>query len=108
MKFFIPAADSSTSEQEVYKAIKLHLGEGLGAKFSERRIRILQWQHDGKQYEAEVGKTTLFNNEIVIAILYDPSRKLYHICTPNRGVLRDISILAGESSIISVIDFDTE
>lgn len=106
MKFFIPAADSATSEQKMYEAIKLHLGEGLGAKFSERRIRILQWRHDGKQYEAEVGKITLFNNELVFAILYDPSRKLYHVCTQNRGVERDQSILAGEWSIKGVIDFD--
>lgn len=100
-KFFIPGADSLESEQEVYNAIKLH----LGGEFSKRRVRILQWKHDGKQYEAEVGKITSFNNEVVIAILYDSSGKLYHVCTPNRGVLRDISILAGESSVFGVIDF---
>ncbi len=108
MKFFIPGADSPESEQKVYEAIKLHLGEGLGANFSDRRIRILQWRHDGKRYEAEVGKITPFNNELVIAILYDPARKLYHVCTHNRGVARDTSILAGEWSVMGVIDFDGE
>ena len=102
MKFFIPAADSAKSEKMVYEAIKLH----LGGEFSDRRIRILQWRHNGEQYEAEVGKVTSFNNEIVIAILYAPSQKLYHVCTPNRGVVRGISILAGEHSVFGMIEFD--
>jgi hypothetical protein len=102
MKFFIPAADSSESEQRVYDAIKLH----LGVDFSERRIRLLKWLHNSNQYEAEVGKSTSFNKELVIAILYDSSRKLYYVCTPSRGVVQGDSILASETSVINVIDFD--
>ncbi|MBD2504689.1 hypothetical protein [Anabaena azotica] len=108
MKFFIPGANSLESEQNVYESIKLNLGKGRGVEFSERRIRMLKWRHDGKQYEAEVGEFTSFNNEPVIAILFDPQRKLYHVCTPNRGVLRDTSVLAGESSVIDFTDFDRE
>lgn len=106
MKFYIPGAESPESEQSVYNAIKLHLKQGLSADFSERRIRKLRWWYDGNQYDAEVGKPTSFNGELVIAILYEPLRDLYHICTPNRGVFRDISILAGGSAVMDVIDFD--
>lgn len=104
MKFFIPAAESLESEQRVYEAIKVH----LGVQFSDRKIRFIRWKHDGSQYEAEVGKSTSFNNELVIAILYDERRRLYHICTPNRGVIRDGAILAGEYSVLEVIDFNAE
>ena len=105
MKFFIPGAWSAEETVKVYSAIKAHLGQELGAHFAGRKIRSLHWEHDGKKYEAEVGKCTSFNNEIVIAILYEPKRNLYHVCTPNRGVLRDISILAGGHSVFTVADF---
>jgi len=105
MKFFIPEAQSAEEAAKVYSAIKAHLRQGLGARFAGRMIRSLHWQHDGKKYEAEVGKCTSFNDEIVIAILYEPKRNLYHVCTPTRGVLRGMSILAGGHSVFTVADF---
>jgi hypothetical protein len=68
MKFFIPGAVSSESEKNVYDVIKSHLGQNLGATFSDRHIRILQWRHEGKQYEAEVGKSTSFNSEAMYSL----------------------------------------
>ena len=108
MKFFIPAAKDAEQERSVYGGIKKFLGEELGAEISERKVRCLRWHHEGKSHEAEVGKETGFNRELVIAILYEPSRKLYHVCTPNRGVLRGMSIQAGEWSVTDSYDFDRE
>jgi hypothetical protein len=108
MKFHIPAADSPEQEARVYDSIKKHLGQELGAQFSDRRIRTLWWHHDGKEYTAEVGKTTSFNGEMVIAILYEQLRDLYHVCTPNRGVIRGGSILAGGHTVSVHEDFDKE
>jgi len=105
-KFFIPLADSPEQEQRVYGAIKKHLGTLLGAEFSERRIRFLRWKHDGKNYTAEVGNVTSANEGLVIAILYEPKRKLYHVCTPTRGVAEGMSILAGGDFVIDCEDFD--
>ena len=106
MRFFIPFAESDEMRDHTYDAIKKHLGQEAGATFSDREIRLLRWRHDGREHEAEVGKETTFNNEPVIAILYEPMRDLYHVCTPNRGVLRGISILAGASSVSLSRDFD--
>jgi hypothetical protein len=108
MKFFIPAASSPDEATRVYASIKTHLGQGLGTQFADRKIRALQWTYDGKNYEAEVGQTAAFNGEQVIAILYEPQRDLFHVCTPNRGVLRNMSILAGGHSVHGVIDFTEE
>lgn len=108
MKFFIPAAESPEKEQEVYNAIKEFLGKELGASFSDRRVRVLRWVHEGTEHEAEVGKATAFNGEVVVAILYEPARNLYHVCTLNRGVVRGTSILAGEPSVTGCVDFDRE
>jgi hypothetical protein len=99
-------ARSAREAEDIYSAIKKHLSQCWGAQFSKRKIRLLHWEHDGNKFEAEVSKFTSFNNEIVIAILFEPRRNLYHVCTPNHGVLRGMSILAGR--VISVEDFATK
>lgn len=109
MKFFIPMADSPEEATRVYAGIKKFLGENLGATFSDRKVRVLEWRHDGVDYTAEVGKPTDFNGELVIAILDQPvpheaNRHLYHVCTPTRGVRGGISILVGHP--LKVLDFD--
>ena len=108
MKFFIPAAEDEKQKQSVYNAIKQFLGEELGAKFDDRKIFKLQYIHDGKQYYAEVGKIDQVNGEHIIAILHEPLRRLYHVCTKNRGVVRGMSILVGENEVISYEDFEAD
>ena len=108
MKFFIPAADSPEHEASVYESIKTSLKDKLGAEFSDWRIQCLDWVHKGKEHSAIVGEITTFNGETVIAILYEDARRLYHVCTENRGVLRDWPILAGESSVKNSAHFDPE
>ena len=106
MEFFIPLADSDESRDQTYDGIKKHVGEEMGATFSDRRIYSISWNHDGKLYEAEVGKDTRFNGELVCAILYEPFRDLYHVCTINRGVLRGGPILAGAHAVKLTRDFE--
>jgi hypothetical protein len=108
MKFFIPAAHSVEQEQWVYASIKAFLGKGLSARFSDRRICFLRWWQNGGEHVAEVGKPTTFNGETVVAILHEPGRNLYHICTPNRGLTRDLSILASGQHVTEIRDFEFE
>ncbi|RJR51416.1 MAG: hypothetical protein C4576_03690 [Desulfobacteraceae bacterium] len=106
MRFFVPGARSPEEASAVYLAIKKHIRKGLKSHVSGRKVKSLKWRHEGKSHEAVVGKTTRFNNEPVIAILYEPKRDLYHVCTPTRGVLRGMSILAGRRSVSEVSDFE--
>jgi hypothetical protein len=108
MKFFIPYAKDKEQEQNVYDATRKFLSEELGAEFTDRKIFSLRYHHDGKSYYAEVGKEHGLNGEPVIAILYEDMRKLYHVCTPNRGVARGMSILVGSHEVEEVVDFDKE
>jgi hypothetical protein len=108
MKFFIPAAEDAAQEQRVYSAIKEFLGKELGAVFDDRKVRSLRYVHDGKEYYAEVGSLHALNGEPVVAILHEPRRSLYHVCTTNRGVVRGGSILVGWGSVKAVEDFDPE
>ena len=106
MKFFLPHAKDEAEAESVYDGIKKFLLQELGADCSPRRVRLLEYVHEGKTYRAEVGQDHSLNKEPVIAILYEPMRRLYHVCTPNRGVIRGGSILVGESSVHHVEDFD--
>jgi len=107
MKFFIPEAKTEAQEESVYNAIKKFLGEH-GASFDNRKIFSLRYTHDGKEYYAEVGKTHKLNGEPIIAILHEPKRSLFHVCTTNRGVVRGISIMVGANSVMSCEDFERE
>jgi len=107
MKFFIPAADNEEQEKKVYQSIKGHITSGAPGTISERMIFSLNYMHDGTNYQAEVGKAEKPNGELVIAILYDETRDLYHVCTPNRGVVRGGPIMVGAHDVLSVTDFDS-
>src|SRR5688572_4825773 len=108
MRFFIPVAKDKEQERNVYEGIRKFLSEELGAVFSDRKVFSLKYRHDGKDYYAEVGKVHPLNGEHVIAILYEELRRLYHVCTPNRGVLRGMSILVGLHEVEAAIDFDRD
>ncbi len=106
MKFFIPAAKDKDQEGHVYDSIKQFLKDELGANMSERKIFSLSYTRNGNNYHAEVGKNGEIEKDVVIVILYETARDLYHVCTRNRGVVRGMSILVGAHDIISVTDFD--
>ncbi len=102
----MPAAEDKAQEQRVYATIKEFLGKELGAEFDQRRVFSLRYVHDGNEYYAEIGKPHALNREIIIAILHEPLRNLYHICTENRGVARGMSILVGTGSVRASEDFE--
>jgi hypothetical protein len=106
MKFFIPSAKDSAQVNEVYEGTRKFVGQQMAATLSPRKIYRLEFVHEGKACTATVGETFERLHEPVIAILFDASRNLYLICTPNRGVLRGEPYLAGSSEIRSVEDFD--
>ena len=95
MKFFIPAAMDDANAEQIYSAIRQFLDQELGAAFSHDRIFRLGYVDERKEYRAQVGKLHPLNSEPVVAILFEPLRSLYHVCTTNRGVTRGMSILVG-------------
>ena len=102
MKFFIPKAKDDVQAQEVWDAVKKFAEENLGWDVSDRRIFSIAYQKRGNDYYVEVGKPNPRNGEIVIAILESVT---YLVCTPNRGVLRGMPILVGESELKDITDF---
>jgi hypothetical protein len=108
MKFFIPDAKDDAEAEGVYEGIRKFHTEQMGASLSARRIYSVNGTHDGKRFTASVGRTFERLGEMVIAILLDDSRKCYLICTPNRGVLRDMPYLSGSNEVDYAEDFEKE
>lgn len=109
MEFFVPNTHTRDAAERIYRSIRGFLGEAPGQqRYSTRRVYRLRWSHNGNEHQASVGEVTGFNGEVVIAILYEFRRDLYHVCTPNRGVNRGNSILAGGSAVTFVDDFEVE
>ncbi len=106
MKFFTPEVDAAQAEK-FYEGIRKFNAEGMGATLSPRRIYKVSGVHNGKRFEATVGKPFESLGEPVIAILLDTKRNCYFICTPNRGVLRGMPYLSGSDEIDSVEDFES-
>ena len=103
MKFFIPGVDDPELAENTYQSIKSFAKLTLGWDVTERRILSVTYFHGGKQHHDEVGKKCLSNNEVVMAIL---ESNAYLVCTPSRGVVRDMPLLVGSDEIISTQDFD--
>jgi hypothetical protein len=106
MKFFIPATATEHEAERVYGAVKAHLAQELGADVSPRRIRSLQYAHNGKNYSSVVGEEESGGLGVVVAILFDVSRSLYLVCTPYRGVISGSPVLVGEHDVLAVRDFE--
>ena len=101
-KFFVPKVKDDIQAQEVWKSVKKFAEKTLDWEVSERRIFSIAYQKRGKTHYVEVGKPAPLNGEPVIAILESIT---YLVCTPNRGVLRGMPILIGESELAEIIDF---
>lgn len=106
MKFFIPFVAGEAETQQAYAALKQSVAGGQGEIFSERKIHSIRYKHNGRKYYARVGRMHAANQEIVLAILYDPLRDLYLVCTPNRAARNGGPILVGGPSVTAVVGFD--
>ena len=102
VKFFIPKADGIIQAEEVWESVKKFAEKNLEWDVTDRRIFSIAYQKHGKDYYAEVGKPDPRNGELVIAILDSVT---YLVCTPNRGVLRGIPILVGDSELRKITEF---
>ena len=104
MNFFIPGKENDQEGRDrIYDAIRSFAHETLGWKIKDSKIFSIQYRHSGKEYYAEVGKIFPLIGETVIAIL---ESNIYLICTPNRGVIRDLPVLVGREEVIKIVKFD--
>jgi hypothetical protein len=98
-KFFLPAAENAEQAESVYANLK------NAHRATDRRILSLAYEHEGRQYYAEVGKPEPREGELIIAIFECAEPMPYLICTHHRGVAGGIPYLVGRSEVRSIVDF---
>lgn len=106
MKFFIPKAETPQDEQEIYTALKKGVEGWAQATVSGRKVHSISYRHNGKDRFATVGEIDPIQNELVLAVFFEPGRRVYHVCTPNRGLFAGPAILVGSEEIHEIVDFD--
>jgi hypothetical protein len=106
MKFFVPNADLPQGAARVYGFIKGNLEKKLGAEIYDRPVHALRLHDDGSALDAQVGQFLESNNELVLAILFEPARRMYHICTRTRGAFSGDPISVPIELASSVVYFD--
>ncbi|HQU85346.1 MAG TPA: hypothetical protein PKY59_19555 [Pyrinomonadaceae bacterium] len=107
--FFIPQVNELEVAEIQYQKLRSFL-ESQDFSTTEKRIFRLIYEKDGQNYEAEVGKTTTVNQEVVQMIFQLKNADSYLICTPTRGCdFRHFPIITGNSDhseILEIIEFD--
>lgn len=110
MQFFIPYVDDTDEAEKVWQAVKSFAEtQGFGP-VTDTRIFRLEYVHNSKEMEAEVGQPHPYGHpltweyvpdygdpkagEWVVAIL-EREGGPYLVCTHNRGVVRGEPILVG-------------
>ena len=110
--FFVPAATTEEQAEQLWQTTRSFLA-AYGHRTTERRIFRLDFGHKGESYIAEIGQPErrvtagreMPTGEPVLVILEGEGGGLFFVCTPNRGVLRDMPLLVGASSVSAITDF---
>jgi hypothetical protein len=105
-EFFIPKEDSNEQRERVINSLIEYLEKERNAKVDSQRIYHLGFVHNGDKYEASVGQKGPYNDEIVVAILYDLNYKIHFIFTFSRGVAGGSPIMVGQCDVRKKVLFD--
>jgi len=105
MKFFIPLGRDEARERQMYLAIKRSLSKALHTKFTSQEIASVHYQHDGQEFDLDVGQPHPLNGETIMVILCGNPRTQYYVCTPTRGVSQGQHIRVEAQDVVSVTEF---
>lgn len=103
VKFFVPAPEGR--EVETIRGFRRFMKD-QSHPTDGRCFYRLHYRHDGKDWDVKVDEYHGAINEPVIAILFDHTRDVYLILTPNRGVLRGNPIMVGADTVYTVEEFE--
>src|SRR5436309_10255656 len=95
MRPSIPTAAGEETSVQIQADIRQLLTKELGPVFDDRQVQSLRYDQNRSSYQAAVGRKHPLNGELVLAILYEHGRDLYHVCTASRGSVGGAAILVG-------------
>jgi hypothetical protein len=105
-KFFIPGASSEEEALRIYGRLKNRLAEMSGAKLAGDRIFRIVHRLGQATMTAEVGRPHPHAGQTVVAILFEPRRNRFHVCTPTPGVNPTIPVRCEDVDAVELFDGD--
>jgi hypothetical protein len=90
----------------IYRETRDYVSKDLGVELSSQRIYRLFGSQNGVAFEARVGEPFERFCEPVVAIFWDTTMNLYHVCTPNRGMMRGVPYLFESREVFCMEDFE--
>jgi hypothetical protein len=110
MKFFVPGVEDHEAAEGMYQAIRKVLATSMGkdVKLSDRRVCSVSCNHGGRRIELKVGQLVPYDGgkEMVHAIFFEAEKRMYMICTPNRGFVRGKPYLVAQENPENGSDFE--
>jgi hypothetical protein len=119
--FFLPYVEDPAKADEFWHAGKAFMNDHGWDRVTDRRIFRLDYVHDGKRMEAEVGRPHVYGHpytweyvpdhddpkagEYVVAI-YENEGGPFLVCTHNRGFVRGEPILVGSGEPMEIVYFE--
>ena len=89
-----------TDRKKLEGATRRHLTDH-GANLSDLSFGDIRYNRGEKLHHAQVGHPDPEFGEEIVCILRDDTRKLYNICTENRGVRSGNPIQVGQVELLS-------
>jgi hypothetical protein len=103
MPFTFPTARDDRQAEELWRMTRTHVAGAIGGDVRNTPIRAVDWEHEGCVYRAVVGERFAPTGDRVMAIL--ESATTYLVCTPSRGFLRALPVVARKREMRTVEHF---
>jgi len=105
-KFFVPGASNDEEALRIYGRLKNRLAETSDAKLAGDRIFRIIHRVGQTTMAAEVGRPHPHAGRTVVAILFEPQRNRFHVCTPTRGVKSTIPVRREDVDAVELFEGD--
>jgi hypothetical protein len=106
MRFFVPKFNDPAKALELWENIRTFSTTTMGREPKIRKVFRIEYDHKGREAFAEVGQLHLANTQLEIVVAILDCHDVYLVCTPSRGVLKDMPILVGYPEVSRVVEFE--
>jgi hypothetical protein len=124
VEFFIPHIPDPDYAEKIWQETRSFMGLQGSRQVTDQRIFRLEYEHNGKQWEAEIGQPHPYGHPVTswetdyvpdyddpkagqwVVVILENEGGPYLVCTQDRGVLHGEPIRVGLNEVREVVYFD--